>query len=248
MSKSIQVYVDSTYRYGGRTSNFPYNLQVPITNAKSFKLTTAEIPLSYYNIRNTGLIDDNHLLHFSENNGATTLTASLASGYYTTTSIVSPLQTAMNSASANAYTYTVAYNSTTSKITITSTGNFKLMYPTWLSVNWVLGFNQVSSSNTTSQVAQTFPYFDYYAYFYLRFNINSALRYDETGSQNNIIKVPINNPQGSVQYYFDNSDNKFEILDNRPLQSFTTELLDSDYYPIDLLGREISFTLTFYYD
>ena len=129
---------------------------------------------------------------------------------------------------------------------MSSTGNFILMYPSWLSVNYVLGYNIQSTTNTTSQIAQEFPNFDYYQYFYLRFNINSLLRYDQTGNQNNIIKVPVNNPQGTVQYFFDNADCKFEILDNRPLASFTVELLDSDYYPVDLNGREISLTMQFF--
>ena len=247
MTKSIHVYVDSTYRFGGSTSSFPYNLQDPIQKAKGFKVCTAEIPLSYYNIRYTGKADDNHIFYFSENNGATTLQASLASGYYNSTAIVTPLQTALNSASANSYTYTVSYNATTGKFTIASSGNFKVMYPTWLSVNYVLGFDVVSTTNTTSQVAQVFPNFDYYQYFFIRFNINSKLRYDESGAQNNVIKIPINNPQGTVQYFFDNSDTLFEILDDRATASFTVELFDSDYYPIDLNGREISMTLQFDY-
>lgn len=248
MSKAIQVYVDSTYRLSGDTTNFKYNLKQPI-KAKYFKLTSAEIPLTYYNVRNvSGAVDNNHIFYFSENNGTTTLQAPLATGYYTSTTIATALKTALDTATANAYVYTVSYTALTQKFTITSTGNFKVMYPSWLSVNWMLGFNQ-ASSNGTSNTANTLPYLDYYQYLYLRLSgLNAEMCYDETGSNNNIMKIPITAVQSSIQFYFDVSDNHFVLNSERPVQSFDVQLLDSDYYPINLNGREYSFTLTFYYD
>ena len=47
MSKTLHVYLDSTYRFGGSTNNFSYNLQDPIRAAKYFKVSTAEIPFCH---------------------------------------------------------------------------------------------------------------------------------------------------------------------------------------------------------
>ena len=141
MSKSIQVYVDSGYAYSGSTNNFTYYLKENIKNATAFKITSAEIPLSYYNARSSG-VDANNTFIFSENGGTTT-TATITAGYYTSTTIITALQTAMNTASPNHYTYTITYSTTTGLITISSTGNFKIMYVStgvngWLTVNWLL--------------------------------------------------------------------------------------------------------------
>lgn len=248
MSKSIQVYVDSTYRYAGDTNNFKYQLKDPI-KAQFFKLTSAEIPLTYYNVRNNnGSPDNNNKFYFSENNGVTTLEATVTAGYYNATSIATALKTALDSATVNAFVYAVTYNTTTQKFTVSSSGNFKIMYPTWLSINWLIGFNVVSS-NGMSHIAPSMPYLDYYQYVYLRLNgINGTMSYDETGSQNNIFKIGISSVQSSIQYYWDASDNHFQLNSERPVQSFDVQLLDSDYYPINLNGREYSFTLTFYYE
>ena len=107
----------------------------------------------------------------------------------------------------------------------------------------------VASSNGASNVADSMPFLDYYQYFYLRLSgLNAEMCYDETGSQNNIMKIPITSVQSSIQFYFDVSDNHFVLNSERPVQSFDVQLLDSDYVPINLNGREYSFTLTFYYD
>ena len=253
MSKSIQVYVDSTYAYSGSTNNFTYYLKEPIKNVSSFKITSAEIPLSYYNVRTSG-VDANNKFIFSENGGTTILTASLSAGYYTSTTIITALTTAINSASVNSYLYTITYSALTGFITISSTGNFVIMYSSsvngWLSINWLLGFNQKSNSVATSQTAQTCPFFDYYQYLYFRIGLNFKGNYDETGSKNNIIKIPITAPQGAIQYYNDLSDNKFDILGNESdiISLFTVQLLDSDGYYVNLNGRQVSLTITFYYD
>ena len=249
MSKTIQVYVDSTYTYSGSMNNFTYYLKEPIKNVSSFKITSAEIPLSYYNERSSG-VDANNTFKFSENGGTTTLTASIPSGYYTSTSIAPALSTAMNTASTNAILYNISYSSITGFITISASGNFLVMYTSWLSLNWLLGFNQRSNSISTSQTAQTCPFFDYYQYLYFKIGLNFRGNYDETGSKSNIIKIPITSPQGSIQYYFDVSDNRFDILSNDGdiISFFTIQLLDSDGYFVNLNGRQVSITLTFYYD
>ena len=252
MSKSIQVYVDSTYSIGGKTSNFSYQLKEPIRNAVSFKITSAEIPLTFNKIRSSGA-DKNNTFIFSENNGATTLTATIVAGYYTSTTLITALVTALNLASANAYTYSITYNTTTGKFTITSTGAFVVMYYNFLSINWIMGYNQVSTSFVSSQTAQTAPFLDYYTYVYVRIGLNFKGNYDETGSKNGIIKIPVTSPQGSIQYYFDPSDNRFDLLDSgnsgiNAISIFNMQLLDSDYYEIDLNGRQVSYTITFYYD
>jgi hypothetical protein len=71
--------------------------------------------------------------------------------------------------------------------------------------------------------------FDYYQYLYFKIGLNFKGNYDETGSKNNIIKIPITSPQNSIQYYFDVSDNRFDILGNGAsdiVTFFTVQLLD----------------------
>ena len=129
MSKAVQIYVDSTYRLAGNTQNFKYQLKDPI-KAKYFKLTSAEIPLTFYNIRNvSGAADNNYIFYFSENNGVTTTNASITAGYYNATTLATALKTALESASPNTLTYTVTYSALTQKFTIAATGNFKVNVP-----------------------------------------------------------------------------------------------------------------------
>ena len=186
MSKSIQVYVDSGYAYSGSTNNFTYYLKENIKNATAFKITSAEIPLSYYNVRSSGL-DANNIFIFSENGGITTITATIVAGYYTSTSIITALTSAINTASPNHYTYTITYNTITGLFNITSTGNFVVMYSSstnsWLSINWLLGFIQISNAAATTQSAQSAPMLDYYQYLYFRIGLNFKGNYDETGSK-----------------------------------------------------------------
>ena len=254
MSKSIQVYVDSTYAYSGSTNNFTYFLKEPIKNVSSFKITSAEIPLSYYNVRSSG-VDANNTFIFTEDNGVTTTTATITAGYYTSTTIITALQTAMNAVSPNSNTYTITFNNITGQFKISSTANFKILYANnvnaWLSINWLLGFNQISTTNISSQTAQTCPFLDYYQYLYFRIGLNFRGNYDETGAKAPIIKIPITSPQGSIQYYFDVSDNRFDILSQGAsdiISFFTVQLLDSDNYFVNLNGRQVSLTITFYYD
>lgn len=254
MSKSIQVYVDSGYAYSGSTNNFTYYLKEPIKNATAFKITSAEIPLSYYNVRSSG-VDANNTFIFSENGGTTTTTATITAGYYTSTTIITALTSAINTASPNHYTYSITYNAVTGLFNITSTGNFVVMYSSsvngWLSINWLLGFIQKSNAAATSQSAQSAPMLDYYQYLYFRIGLNFKGNYDETGSKNNIIKIPITSPQGSIQYYFDVSDNRFDILSNGGndmVSFFSVQLIDSDNFFVNLNGRQVSLTITFYYD
>jgi hypothetical protein len=255
MSKSIQVYVDSAYAYSGSTNNFTYYLKEPIKNATAFKITSAEIPLSYYNVRSMNNLDANNTFIFSENGGITTTTATITAGYYTSTTIIIALQTALNAASPNHYTYSISYNAVTGLFNITSTGNFIVMYSNsvngWLSINWLLGFIQISNAAATTQSAQSAPMLDYYQYLYFRIGLNFKGNYDETGSKNNIIKIPITSPQGSIQYYFDVSDNRFDLLSNGGndmVSFFSIELIDSDGNFVYLNGRQLSLTITFYYN
>jgi hypothetical protein len=106
----------------------------------------------------------------------------------------------------------------------------------WLTVNWLLGFNQISNSSTTSQVAQTCPFFDYYQYLHFKIGLNFKGNYDETGSKKQYSKNTNYKPPG-LQYYFDVSDNRFDILGNGAsdiIAFFTVQLLDSDSYFVNL--------------
>lgn len=108
------IFLDSRQRSYGNNTNFSVGLNdFNFSNNESVSVSVDEVNMFnlQYPINST-----NKTITFQEDGVASDLTATLTEGNYTGSEIATELQTQLNSAGAN--TYTVSYNSTTGKLTI----------------------------------------------------------------------------------------------------------------------------------
>ncbi len=117
----------------------------PLTNVAALKVLEVQIPFSYYVFNSK-----NNTFTLTESDGGGPRTVTIPVGNYTSSSIGSTLATALNSASANSHTYSVAYSAVDYKLTITSNAGgantFTLTFgtatdPGWTNPRLWLGFN-----------------------------------------------------------------------------------------------------------
>lgn len=119
------------------------------------KLARASIPYSWNNIT-----DNNNTLTVVET-GGNTAAITVPNGAYNGSTLATALQTVLN-AGALVYTYTVAFDNTAVRFTISATGTFSLDFTDANNVARALGFspNEVTTPATTlvsSNVAQLVP-------------------------------------------------------------------------------------------
>ena len=139
------ILVNSKDRLNGTPSRFQYQLLHSIMNPTAIALESAQL----WNVQYT--IDTrNNVLHWKDGAGQTHTTV-LTSGYYTSTSLATYLQSTLNSAKdgSDTNTYTVTYSNITGKMTISSSGgNFELLFGT-VTVNSVAHTIGFSDTNRT---------------------------------------------------------------------------------------------------
>lgn len=139
----MQVLIDSAdYATSGNTAeSFRVQLTNPVS-ARSCHLVRARMPNSFYNITSS-----NNTIVFNE--GIGDLTATLTPGAYTTSTLKTEIETRMNAAGTQAYTWT--YNGTTLLGTFSAAGAFILKWASSTAYS-VLGF---TASNTLSATSHT---------------------------------------------------------------------------------------------
>lgn len=97
----------------------------------------------------------NNKIYFYDSASAANLTATIATGVYTSSNLTSALTTAMNAVSST--TYTITLSSTTNKLTFTPAGG-STMYFRWAADNndscyRELGFNKTTGTAASSQTS-----------------------------------------------------------------------------------------------
>jgi hypothetical protein len=127
MSNSTNISIDTRDRVSGTPENCEFEFSDDF-KIKTMRLLSIELTISFYNVRN---ISTKYLsLDINENDGlgektAIVLDAPLSSGIevgYTLSEFITAVQTALNVASTSTnHTYSVTYNGTTKKVTITNT-------------------------------------------------------------------------------------------------------------------------------
>ena len=175
------IVCDTIDRISGPPGEASFTLNQPVQNVHSIRLESATIPYTWNNIvapilngntiiypYHTGdaLAGSNDYIPLYEvglAGGAQYIVVGLPSGQYSTTNIGSAVGTALTTASTlfgNGYTYTAIYDNYSGKITITSTGNFQLLWTTdWNNYPYynnkstsgnfmytILGYNYVNQS------------------------------------------------------------------------------------------------------
>jgi len=117
IAPKIKVFsLNSFFRRSGESIN-GCNYEINESDIIGYKVKSAVIPIDIYTIdsrNNKVYIDD-----------GTAYTATIASGFYNSTTILVALKTALD-ATASALVFTCTYNSVTNKITISATGSFSV--------------------------------------------------------------------------------------------------------------------------
>ena len=135
--------ISSADRLSGTSGDYRVSLQQSVKNAQSIRLDHCSFPYSWYN-SGTVLVDEG---------GANQFTITLAAQNYTSANLASWLQTYMNANSVAGITYTVTYDSTQAKLTISGTGAFDLQFSGGTGdIFNVMGF---SPADTGSAVSHT---------------------------------------------------------------------------------------------
>lgn len=131
------LYVSSSNRSFGNSNDFLISVDIsryPIP-PKYAKVTSATVPYSWYNVDST-----NNNFYLTEIPSPSQLVTILP-GNYTGTTLALALQSALNLASPNLKTYTVSYDSTTLKFTITvNVPTFSLSFNVANNMHAILGF------------------------------------------------------------------------------------------------------------
>jgi hypothetical protein len=225
----VEVYLDSldsvqTDPAFLKTDWPTFYLNRAVQNVAKMKVLSAEIPFSYYVINAT-----NNTFFLTESSSAL---VTLPVGNYTSSTLSSTLGTALTTASLGlgSRTYTVTYNNTTQKLSITSTGAFSLTFGSsndsgQTNPRFILGFNggvisSVGNAITAPNAVQiTGPNYVYLNSTQLGsitqtfLPLNSInLQSGQKGPQ--IARIPIQCNPGDVSYYTDPAPEKWFDLEN----------------------------------
>lgn len=149
MSSSLDlILIDSRNRNSGDSQSYNISLEENLNG--TYELATFSMSNNFYNVV-TGENDKIYLNHSVDGNR----TATLTQGNYTGSTLATMLKTVMDAAMAT-ITFTVAYSSSTGKITFTPSGGtfgFRFSSNSSQTARYVIGKNAVDDSNGASQVS-----------------------------------------------------------------------------------------------
>jgi hypothetical protein len=142
------LYFNSENRIGGNNNEPIFQIDPPLERTHKIKLLAANIPLSFYAFQN-------YTFTLQELAGGTSFTITL-NGNYSSSQLVTTLNSLLTSASPNGYVYNTTFDSILGKFTITSTGSFRVTASaSRTSANPNLGFLTPSTTYSLSQVADS---------------------------------------------------------------------------------------------
>ena len=187
------------------SSNFSIVLNVPITNVKYIKLQKVLMNHKIYNIsseysNNTISYTEKSLPTFEEPPVAQTthtVTATLATGYYSIADICYEVAQQMTNSSHYGYMYTVTYNYKTGKFTISCSGLFILPVST---LGDYLGFTTAITSYVNEDegyTADSVSKINDPVYYYISINNLQSL---QSGRNNIISTFMITNNEEQTEY------------------------------------------------
>jgi hypothetical protein len=195
----------------------------------------------------------NNVLYFQENNDTgTTYSGTLTTQNYNGTTFASEIQSILNTNTGNAYTYTVSYDSSTKKLTISEAGNnpFLLLGSSggadsvYREVGWL-------DSDSTFKVAATelaFPIDISGSKYVDLFSSLSCNNVSTSSTGNVLMRIPLTASFGDLQFFSNNvmdrislnsdtfSNFRFQLRDDRGY-----EFILSDYSPV-------SYSIKFLFD
>jgi hypothetical protein len=228
---SNKIYVQSSLRNSGSSSEFNINLSRPVFNVKKVQVSEVLIPNVFYNITSS-----NNTIIVDEGKGAQS--SSITVGQYDITSLLSALKTALDGNNVLSGIFTCSYSTVTYKVTISSTVAFSITYGN-LADN--LGFTDSTGSASTHTASRIFD-ISTTRQVYIQSNILTSAELN--GKRQNILcKVPLNTSFGAIITYKNESENSI-VLDNpQDISSLDFKLINKRNEALDLNGLNWSMTL-----
>lgn len=236
-SESLQIYLNSRYAtetVDGNTANCIYYLpviEIPDGHHIYLSLQNASIPYSFYSITSV----DNTFTYGLV--GGTVFVYTVEPGNYNITQLVNTIKAAMGAS------YTVTYNSITSKIRITHTSSNFIIYAS--SINHILGFSK--TTNTTS-IANSLNGRDCVNLNQIRalnvecnfptYNVNVAQAYN----QNILATIPVYVAPFSIITYTNNNNFRTNLYVNK-LDQIQIRIIDNNGVLVNLNGINYQMTL-----
>ncbi len=214
--ENIPLIINSSKRLNtsASISDLNYSINYKIDRVESILIDYISIPYSFYSINSL-----NNELDITYS--STPYTITVTPGNYTSATIVSALNTALQAINVN---FLVTYTYQTNKLTITNTSSFTI-HGTTSSINKVLGFtiDTTSTTHTGNQVLNLSG--NNYLLIkseFLTKDIVTQVRYADNTYSNILCVVPINTSFGGII----TSDNKITITYPSKKKILTTDIID----------------------
>lgn len=219
------------------SSNFTVHLNHPIENKHSISLSHFSVLNTMYNVTS---LNNRISVHYSGND----YHAMITEGAYNISTLTSALKTALDN-NGSTVTYTVTYDSTTFKLTISGDSAFSLLFGSESNqINQLLGFPAEDTSSSTSHVGS-------YAV-----DLHSPIlfiRINQLGTQYNasnrndrmtfVVPVQVNSGDAIIYNEKISFDQKRD-LHGRALSELHIQIVDKNNKVIDLHGAEVTMIFT----
>jgi hypothetical protein len=245
MTLSSLIFLNTEDRITGTNSNATFFLnQIQSSNILNYSLAFENIEI-INNVTPINATRANDTIYLQENNDTgTNYLATLNYTDYTGTSFATEVQTKLNAASGNGYTYTVTFDAASRKLTISEAGNnpFRIVNGE-RSAHRELGYDvsitdfQVASYTLPATIDISGTKFVDIVSNIGNVNISSST------TSNIIYRVPIAASYGDINF-FQASDNDPVYISNDNLSEFTLFLRDDRGKEYDLpFNSPVSYTL-----
>lgn len=260
---SQTLLIDSYDRIEGTSTAFRINLNQVKENIESIQLVSAIIPNTAYNVYNytiNGILYQNNLIPFRE--VASDAFATVPIGNYSITNLIAAIGVAMTSSSPNLQVYTASYDSSTFKITVTTSGPNPFAFRfaatfggtnyTNINLSYVMGFNNTNTgvaalSLTSNNVVNLsgIPY-------YVIKNNNLQNNVFTTEATSGMYYIPNNVNGANIAYYLcstekDGNIMKFNKGSYTTLTQLNISLMDTYERIVDLNGADWQFCIKINY-
>ena len=234
----MKFIISSSDRSASSSSSSDFTVPISIVIPKgTYSLEYVLLPNGVYNVNST-----NNKIYFNDGSNKT---ATITSGFYTTSSLPTAVKTAMDTASGGTQTYTITINPDTQVMTIASTGNTSLKFGTNTtnSSASILGFSNTDTTASGSNVGNYIVNLNRQNFY--KVNINSISNNYHSGTQNvnSTFVIPItSNPQEVISYAPEESFSQHITFENN-VKELRVVVTDESSNTINLNGVEWFFII-----
>lgn len=148
-TKEEQIFLDSRDAKYNNDYDFFFQLKKTVERVKSLQIQTYNIPYAFPNVNTY-----NNQISLTET-GHSRITATIATGTYDTSSLISAIKSSLDTASNGTNTFTVSFSDVSNKFTISSsTTDFVISY-SYTSMSKLIGLTADLSSSSHTATMQT---------------------------------------------------------------------------------------------